>query len=451
MNSYAELNIEIPAVSKKLNHLEIHSVSEYVLFDDLLRPLIKLDSNGSIAPDLAESWQINDKFEIFDFKLRPNQYFSDHSTITAEDVVTSFELLIKKSGVVHGDSRNIKSVTALNDFEFRVELVDSDPFFIEELAAPEYRIIKKSHKNYNITSGSYYIASNSSEKIHLELNNYFPFEGNVKFKKVSYNSNISSSTDSDIIWPKSTITKNEINEIKNKGFYIHQFNIGFSYWLSLNPNTLSKDERIQIKTNLELVFKTSDLFSKNNLIRSHQLFLPYGPGRLSDIEIEKINTNLDKEKNLQLKKLKILLPKNIQAEILNNIKTAFSNSEINFYLNFEEYAQLVQTTPYDISLVNNDFSCIDLRSSLMVTFNSSRPLIWTNNNDTDYSILLKNITTEINSLKRYALIKKVGEQILADVLVYPLYYKYGYVFVKNGIDLSALNKLGVETLSWKIK
>jgi hypothetical protein len=52
---------------------------------------------------------------------------------------------------------------------------------------------------------------------------------------------------------------------------------------------------------------------------------------------------------------------------------------------------------------------------------------------------------------RYASIKKLGGKILADVILYPLYYDYGFIFVKNGIDLSLLNKSGAETFSWKVK
>jgi ABC-type oligopeptide transport system substrate-binding subunit len=77
--------------------------------------------------------------------------------------------------------------------------------------------------------------------------------------------------------------------------------------------------------------------------------------------------------------------------------------------------------------------------------------VWTEKSNKDYVSLLKSINTELSSVKRYASIKQLGEKLLSDAIVYPLYYDYGFVFAKKGIDLSQLNKSGAETFSWKIK
>ncbi len=456
MSASAQLKIAIPKISKNLSHSEIHSVSEYVIFDELLRSLVKFNSNGELAPDLAESWEIKDNYKKIIFKIKPNEKFSDGSIITVDDISNSLQYLLKNSDIIHGNGKKLKSIKPLKNDQLEIELLESNPFFLTELSAPEYRIVKNIAKNYSITSGPYYIYKYEPlKKVSLKLNLNYPFDTKVKYDEVEYypyeileNNDIKKF---DIIWPTSTMNQSEINKIKEQGYFVYTLNLGFSYWLSLNPNTLSLQERIQIKKNLDVALKDSTFFSDNNLTKSQQLFLPYGPGRLTDQEIHQINSKLLSNNSHNPKKIKILLPKSIQSELLDSIKLGLKNLEIHFYRDFLEYSNLIKNAKFDIALVNNDLSSIDLRSSLLVTFNKSRPLVWLENANQDYELNLNNISTELNSLKRYASIKKLGEKILSDVLVYPLYYDYGFMMVKKGIDLSQLNVSGAETVSWKIK
>lgn len=456
MNTNAQLTIGIPSVSENLNHLEIHSVSEYVIFDDLLRSLVKYDSNGAIAPDLAESWESNNQHKEFILKLKKNQHFSDKSIITATEVMNSLQKTFSHPGIIHGDETKVKKISIVNDSDIKIELLESNPFFLTKLASPEYRIIKKTDAKYSITSGPYYIQSMvNSKNIKLKLNENFPFEASVKFKEINYISYQDLGENElkkfDIIWPKSSMSLKEIKNVESHGYYNYKLNLGFSYWLSLNPNTLNLDERIQIKNKLDKALENLSFFADNNLSRSRQLFLPYGPGRLTDNEIDSINKKLSIKPSAQINKIKILLPKNIQSELLTCLKYAFEKIEITFYSDFSEYSKLIKLHRFDVSLVNNDLSSIDLRSSIIVTFNQARPLVWTQDNNQDYKDLLNDINTEMNSLKRYASIKQLGENLLKDVIVYPLYYDYGFILAKKSIDLSQLNKSGSETLSWKIK
>lgn len=455
MNTHAQLKIGIPSISEKINHLEIHSVSEYVIFDDLLRSLVKFDSNGEISPDLAESWKIEEEFKKFTLKIKPNQHFSDGSLITAEDIKESLLYLAKHPSIIHGNGNKFKKISVPRANEVEIILEENNPFFLMELSAPEYRISKTMGK-YQVTSGPYYVTATSSTKLSLKLNEYYPFENKVKFKEVEYSyyqlAQANKLLDMDIIWPTSTISLNEIEEFQRNGYYVYKMNIGFSYWLSLNPNTLNFDERIQIKNELDLILKNETFFEKNNLTRSKQLFLPFGPGRITDEELLRLNSTLPKLAVSKLKKIKILLPKSLQPELLTAIKQLTKKVEISFYKDFSHYSELIKKNTFDVALVNNDLSSIDLRSSLVVTFNPSRPLVWTPiTGDNNYKILIDEISTELNSQKRYSKIKTLGENLLKDVLVYPLYYDYGFILAKKNIDLSALNKSGAETYSWKIK
>lgn len=455
MNTYAQLKIAVPSFSGKLNHLEIHSVSEYVIFDDLLRSLVKYDSNGELAPDLAESWEIKNNFTEFIFKIRSNQYFSDHTVITSKDVASSLTSILKNPNIIHGDGSKIEKITTdLNTIT--IKLKKSSPFFLAELASPEYRIIKN-NLNYQVTSGPYYISKENSgeSSITLKKNEFFPFNSEVKFKEVNYiqYSKIEQLNlkNTDIIWPISTITSEEINTILKNNYYIYKLNMGFSYWFSLNPNTLNYSERLNIKNILDSILKDSSIFEKNRLSRANQLFLPLGPGRLKENEIHNINLSLTIKNNNPLKKLNFLLPRDINPELLKIIQNGFKNYTISYYSNFSEYSKIIKHSSFDLYLVNNDLSSIDLRSSIIVTFNKNRPLVFLEKNNIFYEEILNKIENQQNSLKRYSEIKNLGEKILKDVLIYPLYYDLGYVLVKQGIDLSALNQAGAETFSWKIK
>ena len=227
-------------------------------------------------------------------------------------------------------------------------------------------------------------------------------------------------------------------------------NIGFSFWFSLNPKKLNKEERVHIKNKLDVSFQKSDFFKNNFFTRSFQLFLPYGPGRLTETEIKDIDSKKWKEISIN-RKLNILLPKSVQNEIIKALEDLGSNNTIEFYENFAEYSKLIKVKDYDMLLVNNDLSSIDLRSSLIVTFNPSRPLVFTDEKDGHFTNLLKSIKNEQNTRLRYQEIKHLGRKVLEDTLVYPLFYKMGFIFTKNNIDLSDLSKAGAETLSWKIK
>ena len=130
------LQVGMPHIPEKLNHLEINSLYEYVIFDDLLRPLVKFDSNGEITADLAQKWEIKNNFKKFTFTIKLNQYFSNGELITADDVVASLKHLTKNPNIIHGDGNKIKSITSIDKTKFEIEIFESDPFFLTELSSP---------------------------------------------------------------------------------------------------------------------------------------------------------------------------------------------------------------------------------------------------------------------------------------------------------------------------
>lgn len=454
------LQIGMPHVPASPNHLKIHSLYDYVIFDDLLRPLLKFDSNGEMSADLVLRWEIADHFKRFIFTLKENQTFSDGSPITATEVVASLKHLNANSDIVHGDGKKIKKITLLDKSRFEIELFESDPFFLTELSAPEYRVVKNPAKdNYHVTSGPYTIEKNSTRNgLTIKSNPKYPFGKEVKYSEVHFEQyDVEKSISSemlkkfDIIWPKSSIKNEELDRIEEAGFNIYQMNLGFSFWFVLNPELLNLKERKTISEKINQYWKDSSFFTDNNLIRSSQLFLPYGPGRMTEEEVKEVLAG-QRVQSIEIKRpLKALLPKSIQKEIEKSIQSLGVTVKIDHYENFNEYDKMIKSKKYDILFVNNDLSSIDLRSSLIVTFNPSRPLVFIEEKNQEYQDLLKTIKTNQSSPVRYQGIKKLGQKVLEDALVVPLYYKMGIVLAKKHIDLSGWHKAGAETFSWKIK
>lgn len=70
---------------------------------NLYEGLVTLDANGIVQPGIARSWVISDDELDYIFELRPNNVFSDGSSITIEAVEQNFESVVRPSKSLHGD------------------------------------------------------------------------------------------------------------------------------------------------------------------------------------------------------------------------------------------------------------------------------------------------------------------------------------------------------------
>lgn len=103
--------------------------------------LIRFDENSNLVPSLATSWKRKND-TTWEIKLRPNVKFSDGSTLTADDVVVSFE---RAPAVPNSPSslglftRSISKVTAVDPATVEIETKYPDPLLPTML--PEILII----------------------------------------------------------------------------------------------------------------------------------------------------------------------------------------------------------------------------------------------------------------------------------------------------------------------
>ncbi|CAM5299875.1 hypothetical protein SMICM304S_05869 [Streptomyces microflavus] len=88
--------------------------------------LTRTDDEGKAVPDLAESWEYNDKGDRITFKLRPGQKFSDGEPIDAAAVKAAIERAQKqKNSALFGDLTSIGKVEA-NGLEATLNLTQID-------------------------------------------------------------------------------------------------------------------------------------------------------------------------------------------------------------------------------------------------------------------------------------------------------------------------------------
>lgn len=125
--------------------------------------LVGLDAQNRLVPVLAESWAASDAYKVWTFKIRSGVRFHSHPTIaggnartlTAGDAAFCLTRLLNKESpfafalldVVKGASeynsgkaKSVAGITALDDATLKVELVSSDPFFLNRLTSQVFGI-----------------------------------------------------------------------------------------------------------------------------------------------------------------------------------------------------------------------------------------------------------------------------------------------------------------------
>ncbi len=124
------------------------------LSDAIFNNLVYADHKGSLAPELAESWEVSADHRLYTFHLRRGVRFHDGRPFTAADVLFTLENLIKKTqgrfvetrfiegheDFLAGRSAHVSGIRVLDDHAVQVRLNGEFKFFLPFLAA-EYTAI----------------------------------------------------------------------------------------------------------------------------------------------------------------------------------------------------------------------------------------------------------------------------------------------------------------------
>jgi ABC-type transport system substrate-binding protein len=151
------LTLALVTSPNKLDPAFVIDVAEGQICSMIFQGLVRLSPTGDIVPDAAVSWEVQDGGRHYVFKIDPDAKFSNGRSVTATDVVGSFERMLapgsrsprqwvleRVAGVddfSNGRAETIAGLRAVDDSTVVIEL--SEPFrpFIQLLAMPAARIV----------------------------------------------------------------------------------------------------------------------------------------------------------------------------------------------------------------------------------------------------------------------------------------------------------------------
>lgn len=145
---------------------------------NIYEPIVRTDRDLNFQPALAISWGlINDN--TWEFRLRPNVYFHDGTSLDFADIEASLDRAKTKS-----DSQQIEllssiaEVVQIDEFRFRIETFEPDPLILQKLA--QIMIIPSAYKDSEelpvIGTGSYQF-SEWKKGDRIELKRYDSYWG----------------------------------------------------------------------------------------------------------------------------------------------------------------------------------------------------------------------------------------------------------------------------------
>jgi len=121
------------------------------IFERLTRYAVPDDPTSDVVPSLAQSWTISEDGLVYTFHLRKGvKFHKGYGTLTAEDVVFSFDLYLKEGYSAYRSSlfaQNIASYRAVDRYTFELVLKKPNPLTLRELAYPDvgHEILCKAH------------------------------------------------------------------------------------------------------------------------------------------------------------------------------------------------------------------------------------------------------------------------------------------------------------------
>ena len=142
------------------------------IMDQVFDGLFDVDTDGSLIPDLAESYSVSEDGKTYDFKLKKDVYFHDGKKFGAEDVLYTYDAMagLTSKEPLSSKFAIIDKIDVIDDLNVRVHLKERQNGFIYLTLRP---IVEKDYKDNGtkpIGTGPY------------EFVSYTPGEG-LKLKK----------------------------------------------------------------------------------------------------------------------------------------------------------------------------------------------------------------------------------------------------------------------------
>jgi peptide/nickel transport system substrate-binding protein len=88
------VTLNVVQIFGTIDPAKVTDYTEYMAAVNFYDGLVTVDPNGTIQPNLAASWEVNDDATIFTFNLKEDATFHDGAPVTAADVVYSVQRLL---------------------------------------------------------------------------------------------------------------------------------------------------------------------------------------------------------------------------------------------------------------------------------------------------------------------------------------------------------------------
>ncbi len=103
----------------------------------IFEPLLGLDLNGKIQPNLAERWSISKDGKLYTFKLRKGVKFHNGQEMKAEDIKFAIDYTLEPRNGAYGlsDLEQVKRVEAPDKYTLKIHLKKASPVFLSLLTS----------------------------------------------------------------------------------------------------------------------------------------------------------------------------------------------------------------------------------------------------------------------------------------------------------------------------
>ena len=172
-----------------LNTLLADDFAAWAITNNVYDSLINYNTDGSLTPGLAESWEYSEDGTEITFHLRQGVKFHNGEEMTADDVVFTYEQVIPYPAAQNVNS-TMESMTKIDDYTVVLKLKHSFGPIEYCVGASQFSIVDKSayeadpesYTRNPVGTGAYKVVSwDSGDKIVLErFDDYYAGAGQIK-------------------------------------------------------------------------------------------------------------------------------------------------------------------------------------------------------------------------------------------------------------------------------
>ena len=465
---------DILPFSVDLDPAVVRSAGNYIAVSQLVRPLLKQNTDTQMEGDLAQKWEISSDFKTYRFFLDPDAHFSNGEPITAEDLRATLERTRRIGHAVHFDFNKIQSLSAEGNV-LTIQFGSAQPDFLTHAHHPEFSVLHKSDYerasgdlSLTVTSGAYSLLDRSqmsAHSLHLKKNPYFkgfaaeaPEDVLLQSKSDAEKAAGLAAGTIGFAMPSGVFSPADVERLDTAKTVRLKPHIGFTYWVTLNPNRLrSKEQRHTIQAVLNS--QGLDFSSINDSWEpANQLYLPLGPSRLKPEEADQIWSEIrtSAKDSALTHELRFLVSDHfvLKDQLVKKLEQAGIRVQVTTYDGQDKFAEYVVNgiNEFDLIQTNNDFSSADLIENMTVTLNPNRPLIVLGQERESRQIAeLFHAAQNSGSKDRQEALGKIGEELLTSGLVAPIAYYHLYFYQAPSVDASGWSTLYPEVSFWKLK